>query len=110
LLITAGARANVTLPDVINSSMVLQRGQAIPIWGKADPGESVTVKFGNQTKTAPADAEGKWIIRLSAMHPSATPATMIIEGKNRIELKDILISEVWLVAASQTCRDFWARL
>ena len=98
LLITAGARANVTLPDVINSSMVLQRGQAIPIWGKADPGESVTVKFGNQTKTASADAEGKWIIRLGAMHASATPATMIIEGKNRLELKDIMVGEVWLVA------------
>ena len=45
-----------------------------------------------------ADAEGKWIVRLGAMHASATPATMIIEGKNRIELKDILVGEVWLVA------------
>ncbi|HJZ82095.1 MAG TPA: sialate O-acetylesterase [Pyrinomonadaceae bacterium] len=92
------AAANVTLPDVISSSMVLQRDQAIPVWGKADPGESVTVRFGSQTRTAVADAEGKWIIRLSAMRASATPATMIVEGKNRIELKDILIGEVWLVA------------
>src|SRR5262249_42317602 len=92
------AAANVTLPDVISSSMVLQRDQAIPVWGKADPGESVTVRFGSQTRTAVADAEGKWIIRLSAMRATATPATMIVEGKNRIELKDILIGEVWLVA------------
>jgi sialate O-acetylesterase len=34
-------RANVTLPDVVSSSMVLQRDQAAPIWGKADPGEAL---------------------------------------------------------------------
>src|SRR5215475_9824141 len=32
------------------------------------------------------------------MHARATPATMLIEGKNKIELKDILVGEVWLVA------------
>src|ERR1700752_8853 len=85
----ASARANVTLPDVISSSMVLQRDQLVRIWGKADPGETVTVKFGNQTKTAVADADGRWIVRLSSMRANATPASMIIEGRNRIELKDI---------------------
>lgn len=92
------ASANVTLPDVIGDAMVLQRDRAVPIWGKADPGESVTVKFANQTKTAVADAGGKWIIRLSPMRASATPATMVIQGRNRIELKDILVGEVWLVS------------
>jgi sialate O-acetylesterase len=92
------AQANVILPDVIGDAMVLQRDQAIPVWGKADPGESVTVRFGNQAKTAVTDAEGKWIIRLGAMRASATPATMVVEGRNRIELKDILVGEVWLVS------------
>ena len=94
--ITAGA--NVSLPDVISDAMVLQRDRAVPIWGKADPGESVTVRFGNQTKTAVADAEGKWMVRLSPLRASATPATLVVEGRNKIELKDILVGEVWLVA------------
>lgn len=98
LLVAVGVRANVTLPDVLTSSMVLQRDRAVPIWGQADPGESVTVRFGNQAKTATADADGKWMVRLSAMRASTTPATMFVEGRNRIELKDILIGEVWLVA------------
>ena len=98
LACTAVARANVTLPDVISSSMVLQRDRSIPIWGKADPGESITVRFGNQNKTATADNEGKWIVHLSAMRASATPLAMIVEGQNRIELTDILVGEVWLVA------------
>jgi sialate O-acetylesterase len=92
------AAANVTLPDVISDAMVLQRDRAVPIWGKADPGESVTVKFGNQAKTAVAGSDGKWIIRLSPMRASATPQTLIIEGRNRVELKDILVGEVWLVS------------
>ena len=95
---SVSALANVTLPDVISSSMVLQRDRSIPIWGKADPGESITVRFGNQTKTATADGEGKWIVHLNAMRASATPLAMIVEGKNRIELSDILVGEVWLVA------------
>jgi sialate O-acetylesterase len=97
LACAAVARANVTLPDVISSSMVLQRDHPVPIWGQADPGESVTVRFANQTRTATADGGGKWIVRLTAMHASATPATLTISGKNRIELKDILVGEVWLV-------------
>src|SRR5262245_62427248 len=99
LLLPCGVvRANVVLPDVITSSMVLQREQTVPVWGKADPGESVTVRFGNQTKTATADKDGKWVVHLSAMRASATPASMTIEGKNKIELTDILVGEVWLVA------------
>jgi sialate O-acetylesterase len=88
----------VTLPDVIGNSMVLQREQRVPIWGKADPGESVTVSFAKQSKSATADKDGKWVIRLNAMRASNTPATLTIEGRNKIELGDVLVGEVWLVA------------
>jgi len=100
LLLASGitAAANVTLPDVISDAMVLQRDRAVPIWGTADPGESVTVKFGSQSRTAVAGGDGKWTIRLSPMRASATPQTMVVEGRNRIELKDILVGEVWLVS------------
>ncbi len=91
-------RANVTLPDVISRSMVLQRDQSVPIWGKADPGEAVTVRFNGQVKTTTTGADGRWMIRLSPMRAKATPVVMIIEGKNKIELQDILIGEVWLVS------------
>ena len=91
-------QANVVLPDVISDGMVLQRERGIPIWGKADPGEAVTVRFNKQVKTTTADQSGKWIVRLDALRASAEPATLIIEAKNKIELKDILVGEVWLVA------------
>src|ERR1041385_2177083 len=90
--------ANVTLPDVLSSSMVLQRDQRIPIWGKADPGESVTVTFNRHSKTVVADKDGKWLVRLNSLHANATPSTLTVQGKNKIELTDILVGEVWLVA------------
>ena len=91
-------RANVVLPDVLSSGMVLQRDQKIPIWGKADPGEAITVTFGKQTKKTTADKDGKWLVRLNPLKANATPATLTVEGKNKLELNDILVGEVWLVA------------
>jgi len=90
--------ADVVLPDVISSGMVLQRDASVPIWGKAEPGESVSVTFGKQTKKTTADKDGKWLIKLSSLRANATPARMTIEAKNKLELTDVLVGEVWLVA------------
>jgi sialate O-acetylesterase len=95
---TAVANADVSLPDVIGAAMVLQRASVVPIWGKADPGEVVTVSFGRQTKKATADGEGKWRVNLNPLPASTTPATLAISGKNKIELQNVLVGEVWLVA------------
>lgn len=92
------AHAIVSLPDVLSNGMVLQQNQKVRIWGKADPGETVVVKFAGQSKTATASADGRWLVKFDPIRASATSATMIITGKNTIELKNILVGEVWLVA------------
>jgi len=63
------ASAAVHLPTVISSHMVLQQGIAVPIWGTADPNEKVTVAFRDQQKTAVADAQGKWMVKLDPLKP-----------------------------------------
>ena len=45
LLGASFAEAKVTLPQLFQSGMVLQRGKAIPVWGKAEAGETVTITF-----------------------------------------------------------------
>ena len=60
------AWSNVTLPKIIGSNMVLQRGQPVPIWGWAAPGEKVSVEFAGQKKSAKSDAAGHWEVRLKA--------------------------------------------
>ena len=98
LLAASFVHAEVRLPDVIASSMVLQQKQVVPIWGNAEPGEAVTVTFGKIKKTVVADANGKWRVDLGKLSANSLPQTMTIAGKNTIVLKDILIGEVWLVA------------
>ena len=36
-------QSKVTMPQLFQSGMVLQRGKPIPVWGKADAGEQVTI-------------------------------------------------------------------
>jgi len=97
-LCAASGRANIVLPDVIGEAMVIQRDRPILIWGQADPGEVVTVRFAGQSKQAIAGGDGKWHAKLNAIPANATPATMTISGKSTIELENILVGEVWLVA------------
>jgi len=94
----SSVKAEVSLAEIIGSSMVLQQKRAVPIWGTADPGEAVTVAFGKQKKTVVADDNGKWEIALDKLFATFTPQTMSISGKNKIEITNILVGEVWLVA------------
>jgi len=96
LFYVANVKAEVTLPKIIRSDMVLQRGQKVPIWGNASAGEKITVSFHHQTKNAVADDSGKWMVNLDKMDASASPSEMIIKGNNTITLKNILVGEVWL--------------
>lgn len=88
--------AEVKLPAVISSHMVLQRELAVPVWGTATPGEDVTVEFAGQKQSVKADGAGKWQVKLAPMPASAEPRTMTIRGKNALMLEDVLVGEVWV--------------
>lgn len=89
------ARADVRLPRIFSDHMVLQRDQEIPLWGWAEPGEEVSVEFAGHSAKAVADAEGRWSIRLPAQ-PAGGPHTLVVAGRNRIEVTDVLVGEVWV--------------
>ena len=93
--LAAAAAADVKLPPVISSHAVLQREMEVPIWGMAEPGEKVTVKFCDQEKSAVADAQGKWLIKLDPLKAGG-PFTLCVIGKNTLTLDDVLVGEVWV--------------
>src|SRR3954452_22430387 len=88
--------ADVKLPTVIGSHMVLQRDKPLPIWGWADPGEEVSVQLGENTVRTKADPKGNWKVALPRMKADGKEHTLTVTGNNKIELKDILIGEVWI--------------
>ena len=94
-LAAAPAMADVRLPRVIGSHMVLQREMEVPVWGWAEPGETVTVTLGEGVAKATADGQGDWMVKLPAMKAGG-PHTMTVKGKNSIKLDDILVGEVWV--------------
>ncbi|MGE4549794.1 MAG: sialate O-acetylesterase, partial [Opitutales bacterium] len=88
--------AEVKLPPVIGSGMVLQRDLPVPIWGWAEAGEKVTVSFAGQTKTTKAGDDGKWMVKLAPLKASDDNASLTIEGSNKITLDNVLVGEVWI--------------
>ena len=86
--------AKVTLPQIFQDGMVLQRGKTIPVWGKADAGETVTVSLNKKKVTATADSKGRWRVDLPAMKAGG-PLTMTV---NDIEVKDVMLGDVWLLS------------
>ncbi|NDC53721.1 MAG: sialate O-acetylesterase [Planctomycetia bacterium] len=97
-LVAPGARADVALNNMFGDHMVLQQGIQNKVWGKADPGESVTVTLGGQTKTATAGADGAWHVLLDPVMEYGGPHTLVIKGKNTVTFNDVLIGEVWVCA------------
>ena len=97
LLSASLVEAKVCLPKLFQSGMVLQRGKPIPVWGKADAGEKVTLLFNKKQYTTTADAEGKWRIDLPKMKAGG-PFSLEVRGENGEvrEYTDVLIGDVWL--------------
>ncbi|MCU0395182.1 MAG: sialate O-acetylesterase, partial [Chitinophagaceae bacterium] len=90
------AMAQTSLPDFFSDGMVLQQQTDAPIWGMDKPFAKVKVKasWGKKASTT-ADARGRWKLSLPTPAPGG-PYTVTIVAGNTIELKDVLIGEVWL--------------
>lgn len=89
-------KAEVKLARIFSDNMVLQQGKEVKIWGSASKNEQVLVTFGKQTIQTTADKTGQWSITLAPMKASSTPNQLIVEGKNTVTLKNILVGEVWI--------------
>jgi sialate O-acetylesterase len=93
--IAQNARADVSLPHVFGSHMVLQRDQPIIIWGWAGAGETVTVQLGSASQSTQANPQGEWKVALPAMSAGG-PYTLTVSGSNTVKYDDVMIGEVWL--------------
>ncbi len=91
----SAVKADVKLPAIFGSHMVLQRDQKDKVWGWAEPGEEVTVQIAGQSKTAKAGEDGAWQVSLDPL-PAGGPHEMTVKGKNTIKFEDVLVGEVWI--------------
>jgi sialate O-acetylesterase len=80
---------------IFGDNMVMQRGKPNTIWGWSDPGDKVRVEIADKSATGIAGADRRWQVKID---PPATggPYTMKINGKQSVELHNILVGDVWL--------------
>ncbi|UXX79176.1 sialate O-acetylesterase [Reichenbachiella carrageenanivorans] len=95
---TLSAYAEVRLPKIVSSNMVLQRDATVALWGWADAGEQLTIKTSWLAKELKltADKQGTWRVDVKTTN-SKSPQTIEIKSKtSEIKLDNILFGEVWL--------------
>ena len=84
--------AKVRLPKLVSDKMVLQRDVELKIWGWADAGEKVTIRFQGNYYETEANEQGEW---LTVLPPYKAGGPYIMEV-NEIILRDVLVGDVWL--------------
>ncbi|MDH6312045.1 sialate O-acetylesterase [Parabacteroides sp. PFB2-10] len=98
--------AAVRLPKLISDRMVLQRDTELTIWGWANPGEKVTVRFRGNYYDAVTDSQGNWSLVLP---PQKAGGPFILEV-NEIIIRDVLVGDVWLCSGQSNQETPVARL
>jgi len=95
VLFASSASSDVSLPDIFNNGMVLQRGMMVPVWGTAGPGEKVTVTINGNSKSTTTSRDGSWSVKLNNMKAGG-PFELIVKEANTVTFSDIKIGDVWL--------------
>ena len=91
--------ASLELPTVLGDHMVMQREIPAPIWGLAEPGDTITVTFAGQIRETIAAPDGSWQVNLDPLPASAAPRTLSVHsrGEDRtLDCGDVLVGDVWL--------------
>ncbi len=96
LMATSYVVADVTLPRLVSDGVILQRDKPINIWGWADEGEKVSVTLGKQILSTKAES-GRWQLTFKPLRAGSS-YTLDIQGKNHLQIKNVLIGDVWIAA------------
>ena len=100
LMMGTGTEAKVRLPHLVGDNMVLQQQTDARLWGWTDAGKTVkvTVSWNNDTYTAKADAQGKWLVKVKTPKASFAPLSITFDDGDKTTISNVLSGEVWVCA------------
>ena len=96
--LSLSANAEIVLPQIFSSDMVLQRETEVCFYGWANPGEEFTLytSWNDSTLVVKAGNDAKWTM-LVPTPKAGGPYVIRLNGKdNEIVYNGVLIGEVWL--------------
>lgn len=88
--------AQVTPSRIFGDHMVLQRGHALPVWGRAPKKAKIKVSINGQQVKTIADENGTWKVILKPMAAGGPYVMNISSGKESIDYHDVMVGEVWI--------------
>src|SRR5258708_18417531 len=89
--------ADIRLPAIISSNMVLQQQSASKIWGWCEPEEKIYIitSWNNRTDSVKGNRNATW--QISVPTPTAGgPYTITLKAGNTLVLENVMIGEVWI--------------
>ena len=96
-IISLTASAQVQVAKIFSDNMLLQREKPVHFWGRGIPGKNVEVTFANKKRNTIVKIDSTWIVEFVKEKENATAQSIIIKsGNEKVELKNILIGDVWL--------------
>lgn len=88
---------SLEVASVFQDGVILQRNSELPVWGWAEPGESILVELGEIRKEALSDEDGRWQVLFAPMEANKSPIEMRIKSSTEeLEVRNILVGDVWL--------------
>ena len=105
--LSSDVRGDISLPKIFSDHMVLQRDTSVRIWGSADAGQKLTVKFaGTETRTT-ASGQGDWEVVITTPSAGGPYELEVIaeRGEPKVIFTDVMVGEVWLCAGQ--CNMEW---
>lgn len=91
-------KAEVRLPAIVSSNMVLQRNTTVSLWGWADAKEKVSIQLSWQKGrlNIVADNDGNWRVEVKTTSSREAQSIHIKSKSSDIKLENVLFGEVWL--------------
>ena len=109
LLLALQPGAQLRLPAVISSGMVLQQNDSASLWGWGNPAEKIliTTSWNNKTDTSIVNNRANWKIKVKT--PAAGgPYSITLRGSKTIVLDDVMIGEVWICSGQSNMEwNYW---
>src|SRR5688572_21278141 len=92
----AQAEESPLMAAIFADHVVLQRDRPIDVWGRAQPGEQVTVTMSGATRSAVSDTAGRWSVALPPFRAGGPYRLSARTGTREQQLKDVRVGDVWL--------------
>ncbi len=90
--------AEVKLPAIVSSNMVLQCNTTVVLWGWADANEEISIEgtWLKSIQNIKADKDGNWSIAVKTTNSKDSQTIKIKSKASNITLSNVLFGEVWL--------------